>query len=242
MKTLLLLIMGMFITCSTTFVRMKSISKALAVVLFDLALPQASFGASVQELLRDGSRNFAEGKLQESVLKFKEAESMQPSLRPYLWQKGIAEFGLGDYDSCASQFKADLTIPAHLQDSEESIFLVACEAKKQASQGGRYSDAINQLPKDRVADRRQVMNKVYEVFAQSQPPSSLAALVSSPASTMLEKQQQFYSAFYLGLYYESLSSTNRAIDYYTLALDTPYAKSQSDFMVTTCKVYRDRLI
>lgn len=216
------------------------------------ALPTPAVAAvqqdkSFRQLMSEGSEAFERNEIDKSVAAFRAAEEKNPSMSPYLWQKGIAEYAAGDYEACARQFKADLTVPAHAADSEESIFYLACEARAQAQRGSgsgssstpdasaAYQQALQSLPSQRVRDRREIMNAIFAVFAQKQPPTSLAPSASQTP------QQTYYALFYRGFYAEvAAGDAAEAQRLYGEALQTPYARSASDFMVTVCKVFSAR--
>lgn len=206
----------------------------------------ASETKTTRQLMDEGSASFANGEVDRSVKAFRAAAQLDPRMSPYLWQKGIAEYAAGEYDACAAQFRADLTIPSHAADTEESLFFLACEAKRGNAGSGQsaaaaYQRALESLPippSRRVPDRRAVMNAAYDVWVLGKQPSALTPL---PGSTMT-RQQIFYSLFYQGLYYEAAEGdAMRARELYREALGTPYASSGSgDFMVTVAKVFSAR--
>lgn len=212
------------------------------------ALPTPAVAAvqqdkSFRQLMSEGSEAFERNEIDKSVAAFRAAQEKNPSMSPYLWQKGIAEYAAGDYEACARQFKADLTVPAHAADSEESIFYLACEARAQPQRGTTttpdpseaYQQALQSLPSQRVRDRRDIMNAIFAVFAQKQPPTSLAPSASQTP------QQTYYALFYRGFYAEvAAGDAAEAQRLYGEALQTPYARSASDFMVTVCKVFSAR--
>ena len=236
----------------SSLTRLARSSAAAALVLSAPLGNAASAMVDVQGLMRSGARSFAEGRVKESVETFREVERLRPEMRPYLWQKGIAEFAVGDFKECASQFADDLKM--HPEDAEESIFLLACDYRSQETEKaqGNGDDSVlaaaanRLLSAQRTADRRAVMNTVLDVFTGQKSPDALRAFAAAAdrSASPLKQQQQFYAALYLGLFSESaLHDKAAASDEYSKALETDYAKGvgAGDFMVTTARVLQARL-
>jgi hypothetical protein len=52
-------------------------------------------------------------------------------MRPYLWQRGLTLYYLGQYEEGARQFREDVAVNPN--DTEESIWAFLCEAKLQGA-------------------------------------------------------------------------------------------------------------
>jgi len=245
----------------------KILKRSLASLLVTLTpISVLAQGENVNELLLQGSRQFEAGKLRESVDSFREAEILRPDLRANLWQKGLAQYAVGEYGLCAAQFHDGLA--AHPQDAEEAVFYLACLARlppdTNSSQEPRRArqEEVDAVDAVRRPDRRQVMNRVYEVFAGRQSPEVLEELLltTDPPPNfnfdnrlLLLDQQRFYAGFYLGLHAESvLGDDARAFEFFQKALGLEYARpaagvgpgamsADRDYMVRTCKVLRNRM-
>ena len=70
---------------------------------------------------------FQRGSVLGSVEDFNAALSINPGLKPYLWQRGLSLFYLGKYSEGAEQFREDVRV--NPQDTEEAIWAFLCEAK-----------------------------------------------------------------------------------------------------------------
>lgn len=62
-----------------------------------------------------------------SIADFDAALAAQPSMRPYLWQRGLSLYYVGGYAEGAAQFRDDVAVNPN--DTEESIWALLCEAR-----------------------------------------------------------------------------------------------------------------
>lgn len=83
-----------------------------------------------QALLRSGSQKFTSGDVEGSVVDFDAALAARPSIRPYLWQRGLSLYYIGTKEALeegAKQFRDDVAVNPN--DTEEAIWTFLCEAK-----------------------------------------------------------------------------------------------------------------
>ena len=71
-------------------------------------------------LVDQGVREFRNGDVKHSLQLFDEAIQLKPSVKPYLWQRGISLYYDNQFKKCSQQFHDDLLVnPA---DTEEIIW------------------------------------------------------------------------------------------------------------------------
>jgi hypothetical protein len=84
-----------------------------------------------QALVRSGMRKFADtGDVEGSIEDFDAALAAKPTLRPYLWQRGLSLYYVGTKEALqegATQFRDDVAVNPN--DTEESIWAFLCEAQ-----------------------------------------------------------------------------------------------------------------
>jgi hypothetical protein len=82
-------------------------------------------------LVRSGMRKFADkGDVEGSLADFDAAMAAKPSMRPYLWQRGLSLYYIGTEEALqegARQFRDDVAV--NPSDTEESIWAFLCEAQ-----------------------------------------------------------------------------------------------------------------
>jgi streptogramin lyase len=72
----------------------------------------ASAGPDPRALVRTGMEKFRRGQVAESVADFDAALAASPSMRPYLWQRGLSLYYLKQYEEGAKQFRDDVAVRA----------------------------------------------------------------------------------------------------------------------------------
>ena len=84
-----------------------------------------------QALVRSGMRKFSDqGDIEGSIADFDAALAARPSMRPYLWQRGLSLYYVGTKEALeegAKQFRDDVAVNPN--DTEESIWTFLCEAQ-----------------------------------------------------------------------------------------------------------------
>lgn len=160
-------------------------------------------GAYVQR----GMVKFKLAQINESIADFDTAEKLQPSITPYLWQRGLSYYYAGRFTEGASQFKVDLTVNS--QDAEETVWRYLCIARLQ---GVTQASQSLLTVKD---DPRLVMRKVYDLYAGN---CSIEDVLSM--GTSFDKRSKFYSHLYVGLYFEVANQPGEAQFYITKAADS----------------------
>jgi hypothetical protein len=114
---------------------------------------------SGRKLVFQGMEAFRAGQLTESVQLFDQAGSVQPSLQPFLWQRGISLYYANDFTAASKQFQNDVTV--NPLDVEEIVWDIACQLR---ISGGAFPPAnAMSLPTGKT-DSRRIMGPVYRLF------------------------------------------------------------------------------
>ena len=190
----------------------------IAVILLQASLasqdPRAVFDKAVAD--------FEAGRVAESAAGFDTLAKLVPSLAPELWQRGIALYYAGRYQDCRAQFESHRTVNPN--DVENAAWHFLCVARAESAEKARA--AI--LPVG--PDSRVPMRQVYEMFRGAMTPE----MVLKVAGT--RDAGQFYAQLYVGLYYEAIGDSRRALEYITLAAADRYAAA-GGYMHTVAKVH-----
>ena len=120
--------------------------------------------ADVSSLLRDATEAFKRGQVSASISLWKEAVSVDPEVREKLWQLGLAQYVVGQYDECAEQFEYDYA--RNPNDTEEVIWAYLCNSKKETSEGNivNTASAKSKMPAKQREDPRPIMRKVETAY------------------------------------------------------------------------------
>jgi tetratricopeptide (TPR) repeat protein len=161
---------------------------------------------NTQLYIKRGMASFQLGHIALLIDDFDRAERLNPGLTPYLWQRGIAYYYAERFEDGARQFETDLSVNAH--DVEETVWRYLCQAQAQGA------DAARQALLPVHDDSRPVMNWVYRLFAGTCEPERVIAQYDNSG-----RRERFYSALYVGLYYEAEGDPQRARHYISLAAD-----------------------
>jgi lipoprotein NlpI len=176
---------------------------------------------SLSAILDKATSDFFAGRITESVSGFDRAATVEPSIAPELWQRGIALYYAGRYADCRKQFESHRTVnPA---DVENAAWHFLCVAR--AETPARARAAL--LPVG--PDDRQPMREIYRMFAGDIAPDSV--LVAGVA----DARARFYAALYVGLYFEAIGEP-RAQAYIKEAASDRYA-SAGGYMHRVAKVH-----
>ncbi|WRH68264.1 MAG: tetratricopeptide repeat protein [Planktothrix sp. GU0601_MAG3] len=154
----------------------------------------------IRGYIQRGMVYFKLGKITESIQDFDQAEKLDPSIKPYLWQRGLSYYYTEQYQLGAEQFEIDLTVNS--QDVEETVWRYLCIAQFQGIEVAKNT----LLPVKN--DPRPVLKSVYELFAGNCTPEDLLKIGQKQG-----KKGNFYSHLYLGLYYEAEQNIELAKTY-----------------------------
>lgn len=113
---LLLFLCGCFLCRSSycSFTKSRWQRKLLQGLLIsgslNLPMPAFSQEMSPNALIQTGMINFQKGELQSSLDMFDKAYALKPGILPYLWQRGLTQYYLNQFDECSTQFRLDLKV------------------------------------------------------------------------------------------------------------------------------------
>lgn len=186
---------------------------------------------SPRQLVSRGMQAFREGKVEESIDLFDQADKAVPdgSLRPFLWQRGISYYYADQFDKGSNQFRYDVQV--NPLDVEEIVWDIACLSRLDPDHVPPPS--MMSLPRGKQ-DRRKIMSNVYSLFRGEASELSLAE-----AGNAGTPSDEFYSRFYLGLYCESRGEIAKAESYMKAAHSSEYATGVgfSDYMTSCAQVH-----
>ena len=156
--------------------------------------------------IRRGMVNFQLAKIDESLQDFDMAEQLDVRIKPYLWQRGLSYYYAQRFAEGAKQFEIDLTVNA--QDVEETVWRYLCIARSLGVEEARNSLLTVKN------DPRRIMQYIYDLYAENCTPDDVLIVGQSEGI-----KGNFYSHFYLGLYYEAQNNLDLAQEYIVKAAD-----------------------
>jgi lipoprotein NlpI len=180
---------------------------------------------TANDFIGRGMRNFASGKVAESLADFDRVIELSPEARPHLWQRGISLYYLGRYADCKAQFESHQTL--NTDDVENAAWHYLCTARAESPVAAR-----KQLLKIRNDTRRPMM-KVHELFGGK----AMVQDVLRDAGSM-DATAQFFAALYIGLYYEANGDPAKAEPWLKKANDV---SNDQDYMGAVARVHWSRL-
>lgn len=78
-----------------------------------------------RRLVGDGMNAFRNGQVERSIDLFNQAEFEDPSLLPYLWQRGLSYYYADEFDRASQQFRTDVRV--NPTDAEEIVWDIASQ-------------------------------------------------------------------------------------------------------------------
>jgi tetratricopeptide (TPR) repeat protein len=163
--------------------------------------PQAIFDRAISD--------FRSGHIAESVAAFDTLARLRPDLAPELWQRGIALYYAGRYKDCRAQFESHRTVNPN--DVENAAWHFACVARGETPVRARAA----LLPVG--PDSRRPMREIYEMFRGTLTPEQVLAAAGE------QLDSEFHAHLYLGLYFEAIGDSRRALEHIAAAADDRYA-------------------
>jgi len=130
------------------------------------------------------------GKSSESIRNFERAIELDPTLRPYLWQYGIALFFVDRFAEGRDLFVEHRKVNPN--DVENAAWHFLCEAKANGIESARK--VLLPAPGDRRAPMSQILNRLPGGDAET-----IEAAVAAIESPLRKQSARFYADLYLGL-------------------------------------------
>tara|TARA_R110002096_G_scaffold215310_9_gene403121 strand:- start:30792 stop:31577 length:786 start_codon:yes stop_codon:yes gene_type:complete len=153
-------------------------------------------------LHRRGWKSFQEGNIEEAVSDFDRELELEPEYAPSHWQRGIALYYAGKYQEGVDQFEIHKTV--NPEDVENAVWHFLCAVRVP---GGTVAKAReNLIPIS--GDSRVPMKEVHQLFAGDATPESVIE-----AGKLGGNNGEFYAALYVGLYFEAVGETEKAMKY-----------------------------
>mmetsp|Transcript_21364 Transcript_21364/g.36403 ORF Transcript_21364/g.36403 Transcript_21364/m.36403 type:complete len:268 (+) Transcript_21364:79-882(+) len=181
-----------------------------------------------RQLVSTGMQKFRRNDVEGAVEDLDAAWAAAPSLRPYLWQRGLALYYLGRYEEAGTQFRSDVAVNPN--DTEEAIWAYIAEARilgpeaasKQFLEVGR--------------DSRPIMRAAYQAFQGAGPDKIKVAITDDSGGTC------FYGNLYIALWHEAQGSLQEAEARVAMeaACATQYAQTSGDYMAALARVHCKR--
>ena len=162
-----------------------------------------------EEIFDRAIADFERGRITESAAGFDTLARRVPDYAPQLWQRGIVLYYAGRYEDCRAQFESHRTVNPN--DVENAAWHFLCVARGESAEKARMA----LLPVG--PDSRVPMAQIYQMFRGALTPEAVLAAAGARSDS------QFYAHLYLGLYFEALGSTSRALEHIMAAAADRYA-------------------
>eukprot|EP00903_Cladosiphon_okamuranus_P016003 g14778.t1 len=197
-------------------------------------------GGDYKVFVGRGMERFRRGEVENSCSDFDKAVRLQPTLAPYMWQRGLSLYYADHFEEGAKQFRKNVEL--NPSDTEEAIWAFMCEARM-PSVG--FATARQRLLKI-SNERRPYMRAAYALFKGDSTEGDLAkqmevGVVSSSrnggGASATSGAPYFYANLYLGLYAEAKGDAVLARKYISAAVRSSYAKS-GDYMCDVARVHQ----
>ncbi|CAM9719444.1 unnamed protein product [Scytosiphon promiscuus] len=194
-------------------------------------------GGDYKVFVGRGMDRFRRSDVRGSVSDFDKAIRLQPSLAPYMWQRGLSLYYADQFEEGSKQFRKDVALNPN--DTEEAIWAFLCEARM-PSVG--FATAQQRLLKI-SNERRPYMRAAYSLFKGDSTESDLAKQmeVASAKNDARAGAAYFYANLYLGLYAEAKGDdimTSAPVSHMSAAVRSSYAKSTGDYMGDVARVHQ----
>jgi lipoprotein NlpI len=157
-----------------------------------------------------GGAHFKLGEFAKSVADFDKYLEVRPEQKNGHWRRGISCYYAKQFDEGRKQFEGYEQVDTN--DVENAVWRYLCMAPVVGVEKARA--AMLKIGKD----RRVPMMEVYDLFRGRLKPADVlaAAKADVPLAEQLNRHL-FYAHLYLGLYYDSLGDSKRALEHLTTA-------------------------
>jgi len=198
---------------------------ATAGILGTGSVAAASFNrARARKSIQNGMESLVYGDVQRSLLEFDQALESDPTIEPYLWQRGLSLWLLGKYEDASIQFGRDIKVNPN--DVEEALWkflsdvkmLGVAEARRNFLQVG--------------GDGRPIMTLCLKLYRDG---SETPETVFSENDLYGDNANSFYAALYTGLWHDAVGQHDKALEFLAQGLETRYAAESGDYMVAVCR-------
>lgn len=174
-----------------------------------------------------GMRAFRESRVEDSLKEFERAIAIEPRIEPYLWQRGISQYCLGQYDAGRKQFAIHKEVNPH--DVENAAWHFLCVGRLK----GHEFAQKQMMPIELQHDVRVPMREIYLMYSgkgSREQVLSAAKKDGTPRSRM-------YAHLYIGLQYEMAGDHQGAKKHLALAAEESL---EGSYMQDVARVCLDR--
>jgi len=185
----------------------------------------ASFDrARARKYIGDGMKSFLYGDVQRSLLEFDQALESDPTIEPYLWQRGLSLWLVGKYEDASIQFERDVKVNSN--DVEEALWKFLSDAKMED-----VAEARGNILKV-GGDARPIMTLCLKLYKdEKETPET----IFSESDLYGDNANSFYANLYSGLWYDAIGRHDKALEFLAQSLETRYAAESGDYMVAVCR-------
>lgn len=167
-----------------------------------------------------------------AITHYERAVALQPPLRPYLWQYGIALFFDERFQDGRDLFVDHRRVNA--ADVENAAWHFLCEAKANGIQTARRE--LLPAPGDRRVPMSQIFQRLSGGDDAAAQSTAIDAAVDSAAAAE-KSSARFYADLYLGLIADAEGDSTAAKKYLDRAADDPW----THFMADVARLYASSL-
>ena len=158
-------------------------------------------------LIEQGMDHFRQGRVAESLAEFDRAIEIDERVKPYLWQRGISQYCMGDFSGGKQQFEIHRKVNPN--DVENAAWHYLCVAKTDGQDVARQS----LIPIKTEFDRRVPMKEIYEFLAGTATEEDVLR-AADQADTPLSRM---YAHLYLGLSDDVEGNAEEAVKHLRIA-------------------------
>lgn len=144
------------------------------------------------------------GKPKKALEQFEAYLETAPGQLPFLWQRGIAQYFVGDFKGGVKQFEVHRTVNPN--DVENAAWHFLCLAKADSF------EKAGQMVLPAPGDRRLPMTEVQQMLS-SGDTQSVIDKIEAQTGPANKREAEFYGYFYLGLYADAKGNRETALDW-----------------------------
>eukprot|EP01122_Echinamoeba_exundans_P012162 TRINITY_DN5031_c0_g1_i1.p1 TRINITY_DN5031_c0_g1~~TRINITY_DN5031_c0_g1_i1.p1 ORF type:complete len:222 (+),score=21.75 TRINITY_DN5031_c0_g1_i1:82-666(+) len=181
----------------------------------------------VSQCINSGMELLLQGNIQAAIAALDEAEALDPSIAPWLWQRGLAYYFADRFDEGAKQFERDMAVNS--RDTEESVWRFLCQAR-----GHNLEFARSNLILPTEGDTRVPMYQALKLFQGSGTQEQVLEAVAKEPEGRKRQKAQFYGYYYIGLFHEACGNFEEAMKWIEKANSV---KLNNDYMAGLCQMH-----
>lgn len=177
-----------------------------------------------------GMVRFRLGNIEGSLVDFDKSIELNPSSKPYCWQRGISLYYLGKYAEGRDQFIVHREVNSN--DVENSFWHFMCVAKLDGIDAARKQ----LLPSE--FDSRPPLMDILEMLKGNQTSDQVIATTDAVRGGPKGKANaKFYGYLYIALYYDCIGKNDLAKDFLQKCLD----QKTGGYMADVARIHLEQL-